>query len=236
MDKTRRHLMILVLALCAASPALGDVIELKTGERIQGKSAVATSERVSIEVGGQTLSFDRDKVKGISFDESGAGPAASRGSIELGEKDLMKVAGWTSLQVSMFGVMLNDTRERAEAALKERNVSSRFVNHKERPDGIRRDAILVTMPGDQQTAIVFSTENDVVKEITVAEKGAKLLVGDTQHLFRFFESNTRLQLLGQEDRRERGLLGGMDYHYLKEGLILKPGLKQIMFVPPAKQR
>ena len=47
--------------------ACADVLELATGERVEGKAAQANAEKVTIEVGGQTLNFERGKVRAIYF-------------------------------------------------------------------------------------------------------------------------------------------------------------------------
>jgi hypothetical protein len=61
--------------LILASQAIADVVELTTGERIEGVAAQATLEKVTIEVGGQTLSFDRGKVRTLHL--GSAPPAVS---------------------------------------------------------------------------------------------------------------------------------------------------------------
>ena len=60
--------------LLLASPALADVIELKTGQRIEGTLKQATPASVTVEVGGQTITFTGDKVRAIYF---GSAPGAS---------------------------------------------------------------------------------------------------------------------------------------------------------------
>src|SRR5438552_7590475 len=67
----------LILAACltlAPAPVLADVIELKTGQRIEGTLKQATPASVSVEVGGQTITFEGDKVRAIYF---GAAPQAA---------------------------------------------------------------------------------------------------------------------------------------------------------------
>lgn len=61
-------------AALLAAPAFADVVELKTGQRVEGALKQATPASVSIEVGGQTITFEGDKVRAIYF---GAGPAPS---------------------------------------------------------------------------------------------------------------------------------------------------------------
>ena len=61
-----------VMFLAAPIPALAEVIELKTGERIEGALAQATPASVTIEVGGQTITFEGEKVRAIYY---GAAPS-----------------------------------------------------------------------------------------------------------------------------------------------------------------
>ena len=56
-----------LVMLLAASPALADVIELKTGQRVEGTLKQATPASVSVEVGGQTITFEGEKVRAIYF-------------------------------------------------------------------------------------------------------------------------------------------------------------------------
>ena len=54
--------------------ALADVVELTTGQRVEGTFQQATPRGVSIEVGGQTITFEQEKVRAIYF---GSAPAAA---------------------------------------------------------------------------------------------------------------------------------------------------------------
>jgi hypothetical protein len=54
------------------SPLLADVVELNTGEQVQGRFRQATSGGVVIEVAGQSITLPLGKVRAIYF---GAGPA-----------------------------------------------------------------------------------------------------------------------------------------------------------------
>jgi hypothetical protein len=56
----------------ASFSAIADVIELNTGQRVEGAFKQATSRLVSVEVGGQTITFPRDKVRAIYL-----GPASN---------------------------------------------------------------------------------------------------------------------------------------------------------------
>jgi len=68
----RRALYVAALALSLAVPAIADVIELKTGQRVDGTLKQATPVSVSVDVGGQTITFDGEKVRAIYF---GAAPS-----------------------------------------------------------------------------------------------------------------------------------------------------------------
>jgi len=56
-----------LLSLTATAPSWADVVELKTGQRIEGTFRQAGPSGVVIEVGGQTITFDQDKVRAIYF-------------------------------------------------------------------------------------------------------------------------------------------------------------------------
>lgn len=70
----------LVIALATSAmiltglSAIADVVELKTGQRVEGRFKQATPASVSIEVGGQTITFTHDKVRAIYF---GSAPSAA---------------------------------------------------------------------------------------------------------------------------------------------------------------
>ena len=66
--------LLTVVLLLVASPAGADVIELKTGQRIEGALKQATPASVAVEVGGQTITFEGEKVRAIYF---GAAPASA---------------------------------------------------------------------------------------------------------------------------------------------------------------
>jgi hypothetical protein len=65
-------LLGLAVLLWSVPPTPADVIELKTGERIEGTLKQATPASVSVELGGQTITFEGEKVRTIYF---GAAPA-----------------------------------------------------------------------------------------------------------------------------------------------------------------
>jgi hypothetical protein len=65
---------VLVFLASIAMIAHADVVELKTGQRIEGTLKQATPASVSVEVGGQTITFEGEKVRAIYF---GAASAAA---------------------------------------------------------------------------------------------------------------------------------------------------------------
>lgn len=65
---------VAVLPLLFALSLRGDTIELKTGEKIDGRFKQANSDGAIIEVGGQSLTIPLDKVRAIYL---GAGPNAT---------------------------------------------------------------------------------------------------------------------------------------------------------------
>ncbi len=62
--------ILLLMALVASA----HVVELKNGQRIEGNLKVATSDRIVVEVGGQDIILQADRVRAIYF---GAGPEAT---------------------------------------------------------------------------------------------------------------------------------------------------------------
>jgi hypothetical protein len=59
--------VIFILMLLAPVPVVADVVELTTGERIEGKAAKAGDNEVTVEVGGKRLSFPRAQVRTLHF-------------------------------------------------------------------------------------------------------------------------------------------------------------------------
>ena len=60
------------LALFVSGPALADVVELKTGQRVEGTLKQADQTSVSVEVGGQVVTFKAEQVRAVYY---GAAPA-----------------------------------------------------------------------------------------------------------------------------------------------------------------
>ncbi len=62
-----RWLLACAVLLVVSTSALGDVVELKSGQRVEGTLKQATPASVSIEVAGQTITFDGAKVRAIFY-------------------------------------------------------------------------------------------------------------------------------------------------------------------------
>src|SRR5215813_11197612 len=64
---------VIVLSLTVSTTALhAEVVELRNGQRIEGKLQQATSAGVFIEVGGRALTFPADQVRAIYYDQAPA--------------------------------------------------------------------------------------------------------------------------------------------------------------------
>jgi hypothetical protein len=70
--QTMTLLLALALSLCSGLPAYADVLELKTGQRVEGTFKQGTAANISVEVAGQTITIELEKVRAIYF---GAAPA-----------------------------------------------------------------------------------------------------------------------------------------------------------------
>jgi hypothetical protein len=105
------------LLLFAAPPLHAGVIELKTGQRVEG--TVKQPASVSIEVGGQTITFEVDKVRAIYF---GAGPAQT--TVAMTPVDpvapLRALASATKSGVTYrdYATRVVDTRVRVDEAIR----------------------------------------------------------------------------------------------------------------------
>jgi len=64
---------VIVLSLTVSTTAVhAEVVELRNGQRIEGKLQQATSAGVFIEVGGRALTFPADQVRAIYYDQAPA--------------------------------------------------------------------------------------------------------------------------------------------------------------------
>jgi hypothetical protein len=80
----------LVLLLSLSSLLLCDVVELKTGERLEGTFKQATSAGVIIEVGGQSINMPLVKVKAIYFGSAKATAVSPKGTSSAEVMDALK--------------------------------------------------------------------------------------------------------------------------------------------------
>ena len=92
----RRVIVFQLLALLASSvPVLADVVELKTGERIEGAFKQALGGKVTISVAGQLITLDQAKVAAVYFGSAPKNVAARRPSADAlaALKNLQSVVG-----------------------------------------------------------------------------------------------------------------------------------------------
>jgi hypothetical protein len=116
--------------------AVADVIELKTDQRIEGAFKQATSRIVSVEVGGQTITFTRDKVRAIYF---GAGPGlASLPSLR--EDALRSLKGLQSAVAGGIGY-----RDYAPRVIDAKIVVDRYLDQDKADSEIVKTAIRAAM-------------------------------------------------------------------------------------------
>jgi len=74
MNHVYRTILALPLWLVLVSVSYADVVELKTGARLEGTFKQATPAGVVIEVGGETLTIAPEKVRAIYFESAPSGP------------------------------------------------------------------------------------------------------------------------------------------------------------------
>lgn len=109
--RARLTLALVLLLGTHMSTASADVIELKTGQRIEGTLKQATPASVAVEVGGQTITFEGEKVRAIYF---GAAPAVTSGAPSLRGDALRALKGLQSATAG--GVTYRDYGPRATDA------------------------------------------------------------------------------------------------------------------------
>jgi len=64
----RRALVLVLAAAVLVTPAFADVVELKSGEKLQGTVKSVTPTEVVVDVGGKETKVERDKVRAITLD------------------------------------------------------------------------------------------------------------------------------------------------------------------------
>jgi hypothetical protein len=115
--KSRVGFIAISAVVSLSSSVLADVIELKTGQRVEGTFKEATASNVTIEVGGQTITFERGRVRAIHF---GAAPIAAQAS-ELQEA-IKALASMRSVVTSGVGY-----REYAPRVLDAKVIVDRYL-------------------------------------------------------------------------------------------------------------
>lgn len=89
-----------------------DVVELKTGQRVEGTLRQASPAGVVVEVGGQTIRFDADKVRAIYF---GAAPVVTPATAAPAQTALTALKGLRS--AVEVGVTVQDYQRRLADAM-----------------------------------------------------------------------------------------------------------------------
>jgi len=126
-------LALLCLVAGTARFVWGDVIELKTGQRVEGNFKQATPNGVVIEVGGQDIRFKTDQVRAIYFGRAPGVPPGQPSSLQEAIRSLKALQSVTSGSVtySEYASRVNDAKI----------VVDRYLEEAERDDGILRDAV-----------------------------------------------------------------------------------------------
>ena len=75
MNHAYRTVLALTLWIVLVPASYADVVELKTGPRVQGTLKQATPAGVVIEVGGETITIEPEKVRAIYFESPPSGPS-----------------------------------------------------------------------------------------------------------------------------------------------------------------
>ena len=106
---------ILVAAFAAATAA--EVVELRDGRRIEGRLRQATSTAVTIDTGGQLLTFPADQVRAVYYDQTPvvslkAGPNAAREGLAALQALRSTLSGGVNYRE--YGTRLNEVRPKIE--------------------------------------------------------------------------------------------------------------------------
>jgi hypothetical protein len=85
--------LTLTLAIIFVPASYADVVELKSGARLEGTLKQATPAGVVIEVGGETITIEPEKVRAIYFESVSSGPSqpSARGAAMRALKGLQSV-------------------------------------------------------------------------------------------------------------------------------------------------
>lgn len=93
MNQVYDIVLALTLGMVLVPVSYADVVELKTGARLEGTLKQATPAGVVIEVGGETITVEPEKVRAIYFESAPSGPAqpSARGEAMNALKGLQSV-------------------------------------------------------------------------------------------------------------------------------------------------
>jgi hypothetical protein len=135
-----------ILLLVAFATIRADTVELKTGEKIEGKFKQATQAGVVIEVGGQAVTFGIEKVRAIYF---GSAPVSQQVPSQIGQAlDALKALN----SVTSAGVTF---REYSTRVLDAKVVVDRFLASA--PQDPAHDAISSAMGYHEMASQAWST-------------------------------------------------------------------------------
>ena len=103
---------LVALSFVAVAPSWADVVELKTGQRVEGTFKQATPAEVEIEIGGQTIRFDIGKVRAIYFGSAPTPIPQQAGSAAEALRALKAVQSVTSGGVDYreYSARVNDAK------------------------------------------------------------------------------------------------------------------------------
>lgn len=71
------RIVALVMGILCACPLVGDVLELKSGDKVQGTFVGRSEEGVQFKVGSQTLTYPNEEVANLQFGEAAPAPPAA---------------------------------------------------------------------------------------------------------------------------------------------------------------
>ena len=178
-----------LVTLPIVRPALlADVVELKTGEQIQGKFRQASSGGVVMEVAGQSITLPLGKVRAIYF---GTGPAVVAKQASPASEALEALEALESLQSVASGGP--SYRDYAPRVLDARVQIDRYLRLPSRGDGDIRNAIGLALryyelASQAWNASIFKNRTAAaeVNRIIVEDESMKQCLGLSVY---FFDSN-----------------------------------------------
>jgi hypothetical protein len=117
---------LLGLSLVPASMVFADVVELKTGQRVEGTLKQADQTNVAIEVGGQTVTFKADQVRAIYYGTapSGMSAATPAGSEALGALKALQSVTAAGVAYRDYSTRVGDTKIQVDKSLRRSDAPS----------------------------------------------------------------------------------------------------------------